>query len=143
MYKNILFPVDLSDESSWRVALPTALDLCKASGARLHVVTVIPDVASTVGVFFPSDAPKKFRTAAVEELRRFVERHIPSDVPVQDIVAEGVIYREIISAAERVDADLVVLASHKPEFSDYLLGANAAHVVRHCPRSVLVVRART
>jgi nucleotide-binding universal stress UspA family protein len=39
-----------------------------------------------------------------------------------------------------VNADLIVMASHKPTVTDYLLGANAAHVVRHAGCSVMVVR---
>jgi nucleotide-binding universal stress UspA family protein len=35
---------------------------------------------------------------------------------------------------------MIVMASHRPEMSDYLLGANAARVVRHAKISVLVVR---
>jgi len=33
-----------------------------------------------------------------------------------------------------------VLASHRPDLKDYLLGPNAARVVRHADRSVFVVR---
>jgi nucleotide-binding universal stress UspA family protein len=32
------------------------------------------------------------------------------------------------------------MASHRPELSDYLLGPNAARIVRHAKQSVLVVR---
>jgi nucleotide-binding universal stress UspA family protein len=35
---------------------------------------------------------------------------------------------------------VIVLASHRPELKDYLLGPNAARVVRHAKCSVLVVR---
>jgi nucleotide-binding universal stress UspA family protein len=36
--------------------------------------------------------------------------------------------------------DLIVMASHDPRVTDYLIGSNAAHVVLHGPCSVLVVR---
>jgi nucleotide-binding universal stress UspA family protein len=32
------------------------------------------------------------------------------------------------------------MGSHRPNMSDYLIGPNAARVVRHAPVSVLVVR---
>jgi nucleotide-binding universal stress UspA family protein len=35
---------------------------------------------------------------------------------------------------------MIVMASHRPELKDYLLGPNAARVVRHAECSVLVVR---
>ncbi len=36
MYENILLTVDLNEESSWAKALPTAVALVKALGARLY-----------------------------------------------------------------------------------------------------------
>ncbi len=54
MYNTILLPVDLNEESSWKKALPTALELCKTFGAKLHVMTVVPDFGmAIVGSFFP------------------------------------------------------------------------------------------
>jgi nucleotide-binding universal stress UspA family protein len=61
-------------------------------------------------------------------------------VPVQHIVGHGTIYREILVRAERTKCDLIVMASHRPELQDYLLGPNAARVVRHAKCSVMVVR---
>ena len=46
----------------------------------------------------------------------------------------------ILHLAEQLEADLIVLASHRPEMRDWLIGANAARVVRHARCSVLVVR---
>jgi len=50
------------------------------------------------------------------------------------------IYAEILGAAEAAEADLVVVGSHRPAMKDYLLGTNAARVVRHARCSVLVAR---
>jgi len=46
----------------------------------------------------------------------------------------------LMAVGERIGADLIVLASHRPAMKDYLLGANASRVVRHAPCSVFVVR---
>jgi nucleotide-binding universal stress UspA family protein len=48
------------------------------------------------------------------------------------------IYKEILGVAEKAEADLVVVGSHRPAMKDYLLGANAGCVVRHARCSVLV-----
>ena len=48
--------------------------------------------------------------------------------------------RVILATAKKVRADLIVMAAHRPEFRDYLLGPNAYRVVRHAECSVLVVR---
>ncbi|MFQ5760821.1 MAG: universal stress protein, partial [Acidiferrobacterales bacterium] len=42
--------------------------------------------------------------------------------------------------AEKAGCDLIVMASQRPELKDYLLGPNAARVVRHANCSVLVAR---
>jgi nucleotide-binding universal stress UspA family protein len=140
MYKDILLAVDLGDETSWRRALPTAVDLCRASGAALHVVTVVPDFGMTiVADYFPPDFEKKALAQANERLRAFLAKNAPG-IKAQCIVGHGTVYEEILRAAEKSKCDLIVLAAHRPALKDYLLGPNAARVVRHAQCSVLVVR---
>ena len=45
-----------------------------------------------------------------------------------------------LTAARDRDVDLIVMASHRPEMLDYLIGPNAAHVARHAACSVLILR---
>jgi nucleotide-binding universal stress UspA family protein len=52
----------------------------------------------------------------------------------------GSIYKEILRYARDTQADLVILAAHRPAMRDYLLGPNAAYIVRHADCSVWVVR---
>ncbi len=141
MYKNILCPIDLNEESSWAKALPTAVEYCKSFGATLHVMNVVPDFGmSVVGSYFPEDFQQKAIEAAREQLHTFVRQHVPEGVKVQHIVANGTTYDEILRVAREIKADLVLLASHRPELKDYLIGPTAARVVRHFEGSVLVVR---
>jgi nucleotide-binding universal stress UspA family protein len=70
-----------------------------------------------------------------------VGERIPDGIPVQHVVACGTIYEEILDFARQHSVDLIVMASHRPELSDYLLGPNAARVTRHAACSVMVVRA--
>lgn len=141
MYRDILLAVDLSETASQSKAIETAVALARSFSARLHVITVLPDFGlSMVGSFFPKDFEKKALESANEALHRFVAEHIPDDITVQHIVGHGTIYREIIDYAERTECALIVMASHRPELSDYLLGPNAARVVRHARQSVMVVR---
>ncbi len=141
MYKDILLPIDLNHASSWSKALPVALEHCRKFGSRLHVVTVLPDFGmSIVGSYFPEGFEQKHREEAVKRLHEFVASHVPKEIEAQHIVVEGTTYKEILAVAEQIGADLIVMASHRPELSDYLLGPNAERVVRHTKRSVLVVR---
>ncbi len=140
-YENILLPVDLGHASSWRWALPRALDIARMHGGRLHVLTVIPSFGMpVVGSFFPADFADRARKEAEQAVAAFIRENVPEDVQADGYVAVGTIYDEIIRAADRIGCDLIVLASHRPEMKDYLLGTNAARVVRHARQSVLVVR---
>lgn len=141
MFKNILIPVDLGQESSWKKALPLAIKFAKGNGAELHVFTAIPDFGMPmVGSFFPKDFAKTALADAQTALAEFVKKHISSDITVHSSVKHGTIYKEILHAADHANADLIILASHRPETKDYLLGPNAARVVRHASQSVFVVR---
>jgi len=141
MYATILCPVDLSDPHSWDKALPTAVELAGAFGATLHVMTVVPSFGlPIVGQYFPEGFEARMRAEAARHLEEFCAANLPDDLAAKRIVAEGKIYQEILRAAESIKADLIVMGSHRPELSDYLLGPNAARVVRHAPCSVMVVR---
>lgn len=141
MYKDILLTVDLDQKASWEKALPVAMEYVRAFDAKLHVMTVIPPFGmSIVGQFFPSDYEKQVQDSAMAALRAFVKENIDEGLKVQHIVAQGTVYEEIIDTAGKISADLIVIAAHGPRLQDYLLGPNAARVVRHSDRTVLVVR---
>ena len=141
MYTDILLPVDLGNESSWAKALPAAIEYCEAFGSNLHVMTVMPDFRSPmVAQFFLDDHEDKLMDNAKDVLHKFVADRVPEEIKVQHIVADGTIYKAIIETADDIGADLIIMGSHRPELQDYLLGPNAARVVRHSQKSVLVVR---
>ncbi len=141
MHKTILLTVDLNQESSWKKALPAAVEYCQAFGSTLHVVTVIPDFGlSAVGAYFPKDFAEKALAKAKDELRAFADKHVPSGVETRHSVGYGTVYEEILKIARKTECDMIVIAAHRPAVKDYLLGPNAAKVVRHAGCSVMVVR---
>jgi nucleotide-binding universal stress UspA family protein len=141
MFSSILLPIDLSAEPSWKKAAPVAVKMARDDGIPLHVVTVLPDFGmSVVGSYFKSGYEKTALHEIGEALSAWVDRNIPDDVEVHPHVLHGRVYDEIIMAAERLGVDAIVMGSHRPELSDYLLGPNAARVVRHAKQSVFVVR---
>ena len=141
VFNTILLAIDLNEESSWRRALPAAVAQCRASGGSLHIVVVVPDFGmSIVAQHFPKDFEGRALQAARTAMQAFIAKEVPADLSPQSIVAHGTIYREILRTARAIGADLIVMASHRPELKDYLLGPNTARVVRHFERSVLVVR---
>jgi nucleotide-binding universal stress UspA family protein len=140
MFKDVLIAIDLAEPGSWARALPVAVQICKDWSARLHVVTVAAEVNMQVASFFPGDANERLLEQTATELQNWIREHVTAGIEVHRLVGQGSIHREIIAAAEKANADLIVMASHKPAARDYLLGANAAHVVRHAACSVMVVR---
>jgi nucleotide-binding universal stress UspA family protein len=141
MFKEILLPVDLGDPDSSKKALSTAVGLSRSAGARLHVLTVVPGFSmSIVSQYFPENFEEKSLSGAARQLNDYIGANIPSDIATQATVANGTIYEEILRVAAETGCDLIVMPSHRPELKDYLLGPNAARVVRHATCSVLVVR---
>lgn len=141
MYKDILLPIDLAEPSSWEKALPTAVQMCKDYGSKLHVMSVLPDFGSSlVGSFFPKGFEETALNEVKKQLKDFVSEHVPDEISVQRVIANGTVYDEILRVSEEINIDLIVLASHRPKLGDYLLGPNAARVVRHAKCSVFIVR---
>ncbi len=141
MFKSILVPIDLNEESSWKEVVPHAIKMANDSGAKLQVLTVIPDFGTSfVASFFPKDYAKNALAETEKALADFVENQFPAEMSIKSYVRHGTIYEEILLVADSLKCDLIVLASHRPETSDYLLGPNAARVVRHAKQSVFVVR---
>jgi len=141
MYKKIFVPIDINQKSSWEMALPAAIDFAKKEGAKLYLFTVVPDFGmAMVGSFFPKDYAQKAMEHAEYELKAVARNHVPSDIDCTCYVRHGTIYKRIIKSADELGADLIVLSSHRPETKDYLLGPNAARVVRHAKQSVFVIR---
>ncbi len=141
MYNDILVAVDLNDETSSKKTVDVAVACCRTFGARLHLLSVVPDFGmSIVSQYFPDDYAQKAVDGATAKLAEFKDATVPNDIEAHDIVANGTVYDEILATAKKIDADLIVLGANRPDLKDYLLGPNASRVVRHSARSVLVVR---
>jgi nucleotide-binding universal stress UspA family protein len=140
VFKNILFTVDLEHEESWQKALPVALDTAKAT-ARLHVMTVVPQVAvPALMQAGPFDYEAQLVPEAKAALAEFVQEHVPAGVEAQQIVTYGAIYREILRVSAEIAADLIVMAAHRPQLGDFLIGSNAERVSRRAGCTVMLVR---
>lgn len=142
MFENILVTIDLNHEASWLHALPTAVQLARASGGKIHAMTVVPDFGTAqVAGFFPANFREKALAKANIDLQQLLEAQIPSDISVTPHVAYGPVHEEILKAIETTGADLVVMASHAPDrIREFLVGSQADRVVRRSPVSVLVTR---
>jgi len=140
MYHKILVPIDIDHPVMQGKAVSTACQLAQDYDATLHFLVVVPAVTPLASSFFPEDHTRKMLEQASQLLHNFTALHVSAELKIQHIVANGGIYEEILAARETIGSDLIVMMSHRPELSDYLLGPNAARVVRHAPCTVMVVR---
>lgn len=138
-FEKILIAIDLGEESSWQEALPTAVDQTQHSGGELHVVTVVPEEPPQLA-WLPEDYSAKMIASATTQLAKLIETQVPQQMSAKQHVRQGTIYSEIVKLAKEIGIDLIVMASHRPELKDFLLGPNAARVVRHADCTVLVIR---
>ena len=131
MFERILVPVDLGDVNAAEKAMTKALGLARRDGARLSVITVVPGWPDETGAARPDWKA---------ELDQYIAA-LETGMRLEGVVREGgSVSGRILEAIEEMEIDLVVMASHNPRVTDYLIGSNAAHVVLHAPCSVLVVR---
>ncbi|MFC1664024.1 universal stress protein [Pseudomonadota bacterium] len=141
MFKKILVAIDLLELVFARRAIKAAVALAKQNNAALKVMTVLPGYSMPlVAGFFPKDYESKAKEAAASQLDAFVAKHVPDALKVSSAVLEGHAYEQVLKMADKWKANLIVMGAHSPELKDYLLGPNAARVVRHAKQSVLVVR---
>lgn len=141
MTAHILLPLDPDEPSTWQKALPEAVAEARQRGATLHVMTVVPRFGSNiVASYFPEDFEKKAIAEAERQLKALVAKEVPNDLPHQIIVSHGRIHQDITNTAKAINADLIIMASHKPDWSDHFLAPNAAQVLQHTPISVFIVR---
>lgn len=144
MYNNILYPIDIYEESSYDQSLPIVLEYAEAFNATIHVMTVIPDYGmAIVSQYFPKSSVEKVVDSTKDALHDFVDNKLKiTKAEIGNIIVKkgGSVYQAIIDTSETINADLIIVSAHRPELKDYLLGPNAAKVVRHSTKPVLVVR---
>ena len=140
MYKRIILAVDLAEPLPAPKGLPQALEIAKMSGGELRLVNVQPVVPATFMEYVPADFDLEQNKRAQETLDAVIAG---IDLPAgkkSAVSRAGGIYHELLQEAADWNADLIVVGSHRPVMSDYLLGSNAKTIVRHAQCSVLVVR---
>ena len=139
MFESIVVPVDTQEPSSWAAIIPTTISMVQANQARLTLCTIIPDLRAMMEAEWSVVGYRLMVDIAQARLATLA-RQFPGVVGAQIEVGRGSIWRGIVEIASQAEADLIILASHRPAMKDYLLGTNAVSVVRHAPCSVMVVR---
>jgi len=142
MYKHILVPIDLNDKGFSDKAVELAVWHAKNANAQLHLLNVLPGVhMSMVATYFPKDAAHQMKVDVKKQLNQFAETHIGDNVNYKTYVAEGKAYTTILEYAAKLNADLIIIPSHKrSKVNKVILGSVASKVVENSPVNVLVVK---
>jgi nucleotide-binding universal stress UspA family protein len=140
MFEKILVPVDLADLDLAKPSIETAVTLARASGGSVRLLTVLAVTPAMLAGFVPEDFDIQQKDSAREALDIIAKESGLKAEHISTAVRQGGVYHEVIEEAALIDADLVVMSSHRPSGKTYFLGSNAAHVVRFAKCSVLVVR---
>jgi len=140
MYQRILVPIDLADPNLAKPAIETAVMMSNASNGVLRLINVLPMTPVMLAEYVPPDFDAQQRTSAEEALRIVAKETGLQAARVSTIVRQGGIYHEILEEAKAMNADLIVMSSHRTGVRTYFLGSQAGHVVRYASCSVLVVR---
>jgi nucleotide-binding universal stress UspA family protein len=148
-FQRILVPLDGS--SAHEPALPAAITIARAFGAELHLVLVIPTMATlsgeqaASGLLLPSTMRALLELSeqdAADYLEQAVARCQAEGVVAQAEVLRGDIVPAVLTQAERLNVDLIVLASHGRVGLDALLtGSVASRIAGRRIRPLLLVRA--
>ncbi|MGZ3408912.1 MAG: universal stress protein [Xanthobacteraceae bacterium] len=140
MYKKILVPVDLTEPSFAKPAVDAAVELARQSDGIVRIVNVLPMTPVMLAEYVPADFDTQQRQTAEESVAKLAKECGFDAARLSTVVRQGGIYHEVLEEAELLDADLIVMVSHRPALKTYFLGSNAGHVVRYAKCSVLVVR---
>lgn len=142
MYKSILVPVDMAENGFSDKAIEHARGVL-VEGGKLHFLRVIPGYQMPwVGSFFPEDAFDKAMKEAKKRLAEYIKLQLSgSDVDHAMYTLEGKPSDLILRSAEKLEADLIVMASHKhSRIEKTVIGSIAAKVVGRAKIPVLVIK---
>ena len=142
MFRSILVALDGSPASE--EALDQAIDLARAEGARLSLISVAaPPRWRPAGPFVP---PYPTEAQLEENARKILDRaedRVPDDVPVATVLRTGLAAKEILKRIECANHDLVVMGSRGlGPAASLVLGSVSRAVAAHSPVPVLIARAQ-
>jgi nucleotide-binding universal stress UspA family protein len=141
-FKNILFPVDLS-ESSIKI-LPFVRYIVKKFGGKVHLLFVVRDLQHYLGLYVPHPSIEGFtgelEKGAIRKLKEFYEEHMEGMGEVKLSTILGDPAEEILKYARENGMDLIIMGTHGRKGLDRVFfGSVAEKVVKQSPVPVLTI----
>ena len=138
MYDTILIAAALFDEGrNTRNMMQTAKEMLNPGG-KIVLVHVLDEIPKYAAAHVPRQHKSSHEQKVSDHLNEMAKT--AGDVKTEVVVRSGTPSMGILGTAKEKKADLIMIASHKPGLSDYLIGSTASRVVRHAETSVLVLR---
>jgi len=138
MFKSIVIAAALFSKGATTRGLIKKAARLLDPGGRITLVHVLEEVPSVVVAAVTKDQLAAQRNSVRKQLESIAAGQ--SGIKVEVDLRSGKPSKEILKSAEDNEADLIMIASHKPGLSDYFIGSTASRVVRHAQCSVLVSR---
>jgi nucleotide-binding universal stress UspA family protein len=136
MYSTILVPIDMAHVAEGKTNIDLAAQHA-AAGAKIILLNVVEDIPNWAAIELPAGLIDQSIESAQSELKAIATA---AGMKMEVEVRTGHSYNTILDVAKEKNADMIIIASHRPGLQDYFLGSTAAKVVRHATCSVLVVR---
>jgi nucleotide-binding universal stress UspA family protein len=149
MSRRVLHPTDFSKASN--AAFARSLAEARENRSQLvlvHVMSpVMPMAGAGEGYVSPSvyeQMSKSARAWAQTQMNRLLARAKTARVRARGMLLEGVAHEQIVRAAKRQRADLIVMGTHgRTGMARFFLGSVAARVAATASCPVLTVRGRS
>lgn len=141
MYETVLVPTDGSDESF--KAAEEAIGLTAEDGT-IHALSVVEELPLFKQSGKGAKLPEKDRTAEREFLeeatQRIEEMAVAAGINCETTMVEGVPYHEILTYAEEIGADAIVMGKRGLGIATKdMLGSTTERVVRRASTTVVSV----
>lgn len=137
MFKKIMVPVDLRHVARLDRALQAAADLARLYSAGICYVSVTSTEPNELG-HTPDEAARHFADwgrAEAERRGHAAETHM---VVSHDPTVE--LDKALLDTVEELGADLVVMATHMPNVTDYIWASHGGTLALHSRASIMLLR---
>ena len=140
VFRKILVPIDTAEPAAAEPGVFLAAQLATLTDGAVRMIHVLPQIPYGFQDFLPPHVIANQEKAAASQFQELAKRANIPPGRFSYTVRSGTVYDEVLAEAEGWGADLIIVGSHSPSMSTYLLGSSAQKIVRHANCSVLVAR---
>ena len=140
MFNKILVPVDIDYPKTAALVYQKALELAESTGSEIRLVSVMPGYSMPiVASFISEEMVKKAKVQLRETLEAFIQDNCKE--PITYTIKTGKNWEEIVKAADKWGADLIVVYHNRRRHENEVLSNSCSQrVMENANCSVLRLR---